>query len=116
MTEFRKGDVVTVQGIVDFHGTPGVSVEIGDCLGKQVVLVKPEQLTLVRRGFNFGDRVVHCDGQDNIVGKIMAIDNNYAWVKTDDGSGWWTLPISSLRHAPNPSYAQHDPLQFHRNW
>lgn len=104
MTEFRKGDVVTVQGTVEYHYGLDVEVKIEGNDSKAVSL-RPEQLTLVRRDFNVGDRVIGGGIYYSVLGAIVAIDNNAAWIRDDDGD-FWKIPISLLRHRPNPRDAQ----------
>lgn len=83
MTYFRKGDIVSANGVVlyDFDGEGTVTVVFGGRTHSPDYL-NPGDLTLVTPLFKVGDEVRRDDGQTKgVSAKIIAIHGDYVWTE-----------------------------------
>jgi hypothetical protein len=99
-TVFRRGDIVSVQAIVNTHYTEGdilkdqVKIEIEGT--HQSIFVKPDQLTLQIPFFAPGERVRKKNsGRTPITGVVVANSEDSVWVKFDNGKHG-TMPAVEL--------------------
>lgn len=102
--KFRNGDIVSIQGTVQFNQEPEddhIKVEIPDAIGNPV-WVKPEAATVVRQHILLGDSVAlvgtACDDGSEYHGQILAIVGDHAWVAYGDGE-FCTRVMSTLKRA-----------------
>lgn len=100
MMKFRKGDVVSVTGTVEYDfGADGEKVLFVKIKGHyQALTLSPDNfddinLSLVRPRFDVGDRV-EWPGAHGF-GEIVAIHDGAAWIKQDD-AGYETCCLGSL--------------------
>jgi hypothetical protein len=91
---FRKGDRVVIEAVVDFVLEGNIKI-VFDGLGSNAY-VSPDALELIMPIFRPGERVVHTEVG---AGEVVAIHDDMAWVKLDDGS-LETLLASDLRMEP----------------
>ncbi|TIL34264.1 hypothetical protein [Mesorhizobium sp.] len=106
MERFRKGDVVTIEGVID-------SDYVHD--GKIKIRVEPYHdfygnvsgLKMVRPVIDVGDNVTY-PAEGYKTGKVLAIIDGYCWVKLENGygGGHVSWPISSINRVdPEPAVA-----------
>jgi hypothetical protein len=109
MTEFRKGDIVTLRGRVEYafsddndDGNSSVTVTIDGHYKN--VYVSPHQLTFVHHMFKIGDRVRGERSPDgryyhSNISHVRAVNGDFAWVENEDGY-YATIALRNLEHAP----------------
>jgi hypothetical protein len=101
MTKFRKGDRVTVPGVVADVDGQLVNVEIrndepGAYCREVYVAVSPDTLTLVERAPpKVGDCVIHKDNPSETY-NVLAVDALSAWVRSEVGHMYQTVLLSNL--------------------
>lgn len=85
MGKFRKGDVCTIEVVVDSNlfGDGDMRVRQRDTYTD--IYVKQSALTMVRPTFEVGDRVAWQEGSVSWAGRVLSIANDHLWV--DDGDG-----------------------------
>jgi hypothetical protein len=106
LTEFSKGDVVTVRAVVkyhhhqDHHETRTVSVLFNGHY--ETVFVEPEALTLVHHHFNVGDRVRSENYESHAI--VRGVFKDDAWIELEavenDDFAMVTTELADLKHAP----------------
>ncbi|MGO7308816.1 hypothetical protein ACCS91_33715 [Rhizobium ruizarguesonis] len=98
--KFRKGDIVTVEAVVEsqYGDEPSyptlahkVTVKVA---GGEKLMLKPEQLTLITPFFAPGERVKK-KGRVMITGTVVANHEGFVWVKFDHGKPG-TVPATEL--------------------
>ncbi len=83
--EFRKGDVVAIEGVVDFQTVDKRKVYVKPSVGESMAF-EPAALKMVRRAFLEGDAVEVAPGHvPYMVGKIFALHGEWAWVVAESG-------------------------------
>lgn len=106
MTTFRKGDVCTIEVVVESVYRTGIRVHHVDSYTD--IHVKPKDLTMVRPKFEVGDNVLWVTGADGIGsgyrGHVLSIYEDHLWV--DLGAGnfatVWTGKATRLDPEPDP--------------
>jgi hypothetical protein len=94
MIKFKRGDVVTMRGLVIYiHDDGEVCVQVHSRHGP--IYLKPEHLTLVHHEFKVGDRV--SDLGD--IGTVHAIYGERAQIEMDSGR-FRSAALSKMEHAP----------------
>lgn len=91
---YRKGDRVIIEAVVDFVLEDNIKIVFDGAASN--AYVSPDALELIMPIFRPGERVVHTEVG---TGEVVAIHDDMAWVKLDDGS-LETLLASDLRLAP----------------
>lgn len=97
--KFRKGDIVSIQGTVQFNQEPEddhIKVEIPDAIGNPV-WVKPEAATVVRQKIDVGDMIWTDSLGKELPGKVISIHAGSAWIDVD--GVMYTYFIGSLKRA-----------------
>jgi hypothetical protein len=97
MTNFAKGDVVTVRGAIAWSVEPGeemAGVKIGN---NTPIFIPFSDLTLVHHHFDIGDRVYSVELDGLGFGVVRAVSGEFAWVEGEGDGGYWTLELSELR-------------------
>jgi hypothetical protein len=109
MTEFRKGDIVTLRGRVEYvfsgeDGDSNVTVKVDGHYGQ--LYISPGQVTLVHHVFEIGDRVRSVRGADGRrlhggPGQVRAVSGDFAWIEDDKVGAHYTIALCDLEYAPN---------------
>lgn len=110
--QFRKGDIVSVQGTVKYpsDGDDRIFIEVD---GNAVDLwLKPGMLTLVRAKFDVGDRVCWTAPHPAvpgkvIIGEIIGISGDHAWIDLEDGN-YCTRHFGAIDRIPDVPESAHD--------
>jgi hypothetical protein len=85
MTTFRKGDKVSVTGIVMYDPSPGKNIFI-DVGASKDIWVDPDSIQLVQAYFEVGDECSWPGSLDQtMTGTALAISNGHAWIDMGDG-------------------------------
>jgi hypothetical protein len=98
--EFRKGDVVSVEGVVDFTSGGQVYFKVG---GQHVNLGDDNAgLVLIARRFEVGEvvRSKHEPTHPAIRYEVLAVDGDQVWLKRADSGKRVTLNAKDLEAAP----------------
>jgi hypothetical protein len=98
--EFRKGDVVSVEGVVDFTSGGQVYFKVG---GQHVNLGDDNAgLVLIARRFEVGEvvRSKHEPTHPAIRYEVLAVDGDQVWLKRTDSGKRVTLNAKDLEAAP----------------
>lgn len=87
--EYRKGDIVTVQAVVETVWGDDVAESIRNNLGIRIagqsaIYVKPDAVTLITPFFAAGERVQKKEAK-GVRGTVVAMDEGSVWVKFDHG-------------------------------
>lgn len=90
MQQFRKGDIVSVEGMVAYHSDDADIIHVN--IGHATALVPHGSLTLVRPNVQPEDKVF-IDREEAVV---IAVHEQTAWVKCD-GSGHRFAHITDLK-------------------
>ena len=109
---FRKGDIVSLRGVVKFDQGDNeklVHVDIiGDVTSRPIV--EAESLTMEEASFRVGDAVTWKDMHILRVGTVLAIAGDRLWVRdSDEDGGMETLGFSNCKRAAMPLP---EPLDF----
>lgn len=99
--KFRKGDIVSVRGIVKYDerdDSPGIFVDIPGI--HSVALFNPRDaqegcLTLVQAYFEVGDSVTFTSNGSSLNGTIIGISDEHAWIDLGGGD-YCTRLLSSI--------------------
>jgi len=105
MTTFRKGDVVSLNLIVESHFND-CDVRLRQPNSYTDIFAKAIDLTVVKHEFRVGDRVEWAthDGADSWFGYVLSISNDHLWVQLDDGSYSTVWSGKASRIDPKPSH------------
>jgi hypothetical protein len=113
MQTFRKGDIVTVRGTVEYdYGAAEDKLLFIKVPGfYQSVALSPDQwknagLALVQPRFDVGDDVRWSDRGGNVAGQgtILAISNDHAWIDIG-GGGYCTRMLGTIERVPAEAVA-----------
>ena len=99
---YRKGDIVNVQGIVkhNFEHIDGDKRVFVDIIGSyETIWIKPEDVTLVQPMFETGEQV---RWDEHGTGTIIAINDGHAWIGMDSGD-YCTRMLSAIERMPDTS-------------
>lgn len=106
--KFRKGDKVSAVGVVGYtyEGQDSVAVAFP---GAPTVYLKPEEITLVERKFEVGERV-HIHEDTVRVWVVAAVDGDDLWLKRDvDGRRMSVFSRDcTLAEGTDPDFAEVD--------
>ncbi|KPH04534.1 hypothetical protein CO657_26270 (plasmid) [Rhizobium acidisoli] len=101
--KFRKGDIVTLQAVVDNHYSDNevnypvlsgkVSIRVGD--QRDTFLVTPDQLEIRVPHFSKGDRIRKTDSK-HIEGTVVATVEDKVWVQFDHGAAMGTVDATAI--------------------
>ena len=99
---YRKGDIVSVLGIVR-HGKAEGNYVFVDVTGiHTTVMLEPKEITLVAAKFEVGDKcrlatdtAIGC-AEDDPVGTILAISDGHAWIEIFPGGNYCTRQLTSI--------------------
>lgn len=101
MTTFRKGDVCTIQVVVE--SVYGIGIRIRHVDSYTDIHVKPKDLTMVRPQFEVGDLVEWGSSKTLFCGEILSIAEDHAWISRGDGE-YATVWLPNLRRLdPEPA-------------
>lgn len=113
---FRKGDKVSIEGVVDYASTSQAKINVGDTYTS--VFVDLGSINLVMPCFTAGERVVHVGGIEvgHGPGEVVATHGDMVWLNLDNG-GLKTLPAYELileaREVSAESVEAVEPLTLH---
>lgn len=97
--KYRKGDIVTVQAVVETVWGEDVAESIRNSLGIRIagqspIYVKPDVVTLITPFFAAGERVQKKEAK-GVRGTVVAMNDDVVWVKFDHGTHG-TVPAVDL--------------------
>lgn len=105
MPKIRKGDRISVEGVVRY-APGGLYVTLETEIGNDIMVKADEpSLRLVRAQIEVGDRVSFAEvGEERIVGSVLAVADDRAWVHLDNGefATWWVRKIMRVDPEPDP--------------
>ena len=115
MAKFRKGDVVTVEGVVE-SAYDGMKLKIV-LPDYQSLYVDRDQVTMRQENIEVGDEVQQYDKNDFLMegctGKVIAVHCEELWVLSKNGraSTMWVRRVARIDPDATPEGAATDPVQ-----
>lgn len=107
MTKFRKGDICTIEVVVDSNPFGDNDVRVRQPGGYSDIYTKTAQLTMLRPSFEIGDKVTWSsgDGSKSYTGHILSIAEDHLWVSLGDGvySTVWAGNAMRVDAEPEPA-------------
>lgn len=103
MDTFRKGDVCTIEVVVEsrFNDT---NVRVRHVDSYTDIHVKPKDLTMVRPQFEVGDRVEWKSAGDFYRGEVLAISGEHLWIDRGEGNYATVWTGLATRLDPDPDF------------
>lgn len=93
MTKFRKGDVVSIECVVQYQYSE-TELSILQPNGYSAILIDTDKVTLVRNEIQVGDLIKNAGTPGEPMGRVLAIQGDYAWIETDNNiMATWALSI-----------------------
>ncbi|MGW6779000.1 hypothetical protein ACWF50_13265 [Brucella pseudogrignonensis] len=84
MTRFRKGDVVSIECVVQYQYSE-TELSILQPNGYSAILIDTDKVTLVRNDIQVGDLIKNSSVPGEPEGRVLAIQGDYAWLETSCG-------------------------------
>lgn len=97
MTKFRKGDRVSIEGVIIAASPVEVTVRIGvNTTCSEDIRITPHNANMVAGGPPIpGDCVIHKDNPSETY-NVLAVDALSAWVRSEVGHMYQTVLLSNL--------------------
>ncbi len=89
MTKFRKGDVVSIECVVQYQYSE-TELSILQPNGFSAILIDTGKVTLVRNDIQVGDLIKNVSVPGEPEGRVLALQDDYAWIEIScrDYSTW----------------------------
>lgn len=102
MTKFRKGDLCTIQVIVDGAPFSGTDVRVRQPNSYGDMFVKLADLTMVRPDFKVGDCITWSVGEKPFTGHVLSLHGDHLWVDLGNAEYATVWAGSAMRLDPEP--------------
>nr|DAE48925.1 MAG TPA: RapA N-terminal Tudor like domain 1 [Caudoviricetes sp.] len=84
MRQFRKGDIVTIECVVESQFADD-NLRVRPVEASTDIYVTHDQVKIVRQVLKAGDRVTNTELPGIAIGTVLSIAGDRAWVECDDG-------------------------------
>lgn len=90
MTQFRKGDIVTIECVVEYLHDD--ELRICPVEGNANIYVRPDWVKVVSQAIEIDDVIKNIDRHGEPEGRVLSVHDDLVWVQTKSGSfvTWYT--------------------------